>query len=153
MYVNLRHGALSGPFHHRGAQFRLQIDTYLCDFDDPFPVKQLLGPDTIGTHGGAVHDYFRHHFSKGRLAFCHATTPPARLCAWVKPCLPRIAQAVAERLPLRHTTTIRRSWYFSSSPIRSFTLPTGMWMAFSTWPALYSSFSLTSRTSAFLWVM
>src|SRR3989304_8939224 len=153
VYVNVRHGALSVLFPHRDAQFRLQIDTYLFDFDDPFPVQQLLGPNAIRAYGCSVHHYSCHYFSKGRFAFCHATIPPARLCAWVKPCLPRIAQAVAERLPLRHTTTMRRSWDFSSSPIRSFNLPSGMWVGFHTFPALYSSFSLTSSTNAFFWLM
>src|SRR5512135_136182 len=116
---DLRHRAAVRLLNHYFAHFRMQINTDLFDLLDALALQQLLGAYAIRTHFGAIHHDFSHYLSSGRLAFCQAMTPPFKLTAYAKPFLPSNAQADAERCPLRHTTTIGRSRYFSSSPMRS----------------------------------
>ena len=72
--------------------------------------------------------------------------PPAMLVTALKPALSRMSRPCADRLPVRHTTTMSRS--AGTSPVREASEPSEISVASGMWPVTHSSSSRTSRMKA-----
>lgn len=74
------------------------------------------------------------YFSMGRFSFIQAAKPPCKVRTSEKSFFFRIPAAFAERLPIRHTTTIGRDLNFDNVFISVAIRLSGMFLAFGIWP-------------------
>src|ERR1035437_161317 len=120
--VDLRHGALAGPFHHLAASRGFEVDADFLDLGDAPGLEQHFGALAVRADAGAVHADLGHkgaYFCTGKPACCQAPKPPLRLNTLEKPCLRSAAAAALERLPLAQYTITGLSLNFSISPKRA----------------------------------
>src|SRR6185503_10851201 len=152
-HVDLRHGAPAGALDHLLAARRIEVHADLLDLGHALGAQQPLGHQAVRAYAGGIHQDLRHHFSRGRLACCHAARPPFRWKTDLKPARRSSFAAVAERLPFMHVTSTGFSLYFSISGMRLDRSPTGMCRARGRCPDANSCASRTSSTRVVPWFM
>src|SRR5687767_3312178 len=151
--VDLRDGAPSRALHHLLAALGLEVDAHLLDFD-ALRLEQPLGHEAERAHAGRVHQHLRHRYrSTGRLACCHAATPPLRKKTLANPERRRNRQAVPARVAPLSVTITALSLNFASSPRRPGRSRSGMLRARGRWPDANSLASRMSSTSEPDWFM
>src|SRR5688572_17446114 len=151
--VDLRDGAPPRALHHLLAALGLEVDAHLLDLH-ALRLEQPLGHEAERAHAGRVHQHLGHGYrSTGRLACCHAATPPLRKNTLPKPERRRNRHAVPARVEPLSVTITALSLNFASSPRRPGRSRSGMLRARGRWPAANSLASRMSSTSEPLWFM